>query len=55
MTHSIPKREMSVPVMKLGAYMPSTCHCRPSAAWVIVWLHITMASGAEVMTRFIIA
>ena len=51
---SMPKRAMSVPVMKLGAYMPSTCHCRPSVASVTEWLHMTMASGAEVMTMFII-
>jgi hypothetical protein len=29
-----PKREMSAPVTKLGAYMPSTRHCRPSVASV---------------------
>ena len=51
---STPKRTMSAPVTKLGAYMPSTCHCRPSVASVIEWLHMTMASGAEVMTMFII-
>ena len=52
---STPKRAMSEPVMKLGAYMPSTCHCNPSVASVMEWLHMTMASGAEVITRFIIA
>jgi len=31
---SSPKREMRAPVAKLGAYMPSTCHCRPSVASV---------------------
>ena len=46
---------ISVPVKKLGAYMPITCHWRPSAASPTEWLHITMASGAAVIIRFIIA
>ena len=41
--------------MKLGAYMPMTCHWMPSAASLTEWLHMTIASGAEVMTMFIIA
>ena len=32
MTVRTPKRMISVPVKKLGAYMPITCHWRPSAA-----------------------
>ena len=31
-----PKRAISEPVMKLGAYMPSTCHWMPSAASLTV-------------------
>ena len=54
MTRSTPKRVISAPVKKLGANMPSTCHCRPSAASVTEWLHMIMASGAEVITMFII-
>ena len=49
-----PKRAIREPVMKLGAYMPMTCHWIPSAASPTVWLHITMASGADVISMFII-
>ena len=41
------------PVMKLGAYMPSTCHWMPSVASVTEWPQPTIASGAEVITMFI--
>ncbi len=54
-TRSTPKREISVPVKKLGTNMPSTCHCNPSAASVTLWLHSIMASGAAVITMFIMA
>ena len=40
--------------MKLGAYMPSTCHWMPSVASVTEWPQPTMASGAEVITMFMI-
>ena len=49
-----PNRVIRWPVTKLGAYMPSTCHCRPSVASVIEWLQSSIATGAEVITRFII-
>ena len=48
-----PSRAISAPVKKLGAYMPITCHWMPSAASPTEWLHITIASGAEVIIRFI--
>ncbi len=48
-----PKRTIRLPVMKLGAYMPSTCHWMPNVASVTEWPQPTMASGADVMTRFI--
>ena len=41
--------------MKLGAYMPSTCHWMPSAASPTVWWQATIASGADVITIFIMA
>ncbi len=53
-TRSTPNRAISVPVKKLGTNIPSTCHCRPSAASVTEWLHSIMASGAAVITMFII-
>ena len=52
---SSPKRAISPPVKKLGAYIASTCHWMPSAASVTEWPQPTMASGAEVMTMFIMA
>ena len=48
-----PKRAISAPVTKLGAYIASTCHWMPSVASVTEWPQSTMASGAEVITRFI--
>ena len=53
-TRSRPNRTITAPVMKLGAYMASTCHWMPSVASVTEWPQPTMATGAEVMTRFII-
>ena len=50
-----PKRAISVPVTRLGANMPRMCHWMPSVASVTEWLHITIASGADVIIRFIIA
>ena len=52
---STPKRAISVPVKKLGAYIASTCHWMPSVASVTEWPQPTMASGAEVITMFIMA
>ena len=52
---STPKRTISAPVKKLGAYIASTCHWMPSVASVTEWPQPTMASGAEVITRFIMA
>ena len=49
-----PKRAISAPMKKLGAYMPITCHWMPSAASPTEWLHITIASGAAVIIMFII-
>ena len=39
--------------MKLGAYMPSTCHWMPSVESVTEWPQPTMAIGADVITMFI--
>ena len=50
---STPKRAISEPVMKLGAYIASTCHWMPSAASVTEWPQPTIASGADVITIFI--
>jgi len=36
-----------------GAYIPSTCHWMPNVASVTEWPQPTMASGADVITRFI--
>ena len=52
---STPKRAISAPVKKLGAYIASTCHWMPSVASVTEWPQPTMASGAEVITMFIMA
>ncbi|SQH18154.1 Uncharacterised protein [Bordetella parapertussis] len=52
-TGSLPKRSISRPVTKLGAYMASTCHWMPRAAAATLWPQPTMASGAAVMTRLI--
>ncbi len=53
-TRSRPNRMMTVPVTKLGAYMATTCHWMPSVASVTEWPQPTMATGADVMIRFII-
>ena len=41
--------------MKLGAYIASTCHWMPSVAFATEWPQSNIASGAEVIIRFISA
>ena len=55
MIRKTPKRTISIPVKKLGAYIASTCHWMPSAASPTEWPQSTMASGADVIIRFISA
>ncbi len=50
-----PKRAASEPVKKLGPYIAKTCHWMPRVASVTEWPQPTMASGAEVISRFITA
>src|SRR6266567_6549974 len=50
-----PKRRMSEPVKKLGAYIENTCHWMPSVASDTDSPQSTIASGAEVIIRFISA
>ena len=54
-TRGTPKRRISEPVKKLGAYIASTCHWMPSVASVTEWPQSNIASGAEVIIRFISA
>ena len=54
-TRPTPKRAIRVPVTKLGEYIASTCHWMPSVASVTEWPQPTMASGAEVIIRFMVA
>ena len=49
-----PNRAISEPVKKLGAYIATMCHCRPKFESLRLSPHIFIASGAEVITRFII-
>ena len=49
-----PKRTISDPVKKLGPYIATTCHWIPKLESLRLSPHIFMASGAEVITRFII-
>ena len=42
------------PVKKLGPYIATTCHWMPVLESLMRDPHIFMASGAEVITRFII-
>ena len=55
MTRSAPKRAMSDPVKNAGANIASTCPDTTSAACGVVKPQPTMASGVEVITRFISA
>ena len=47
-----PKRAISEPVKKLGPYIATMCHWMPKLESETVSPHIFMASGAEVITRF---
>jgi hypothetical protein len=40
--------------MKLGTYMPEDVPLQAEVASVIEWLHMTIASGADVISRFIV-
>ena len=52
-TRPAPNRVMRWPVKKLGAYIAMTCHCRPRLALCWLWPHIRIASGADVIRKFI--
>ena len=54
-TRATPKRRISEPVKKLGPYIASTCHWMPSDAAVTECPQSNIASGAEVIIRFISA
>ena len=54
-TRSAPKRAISAPVKNDGANIASTCPETTSAAWAVAKPQPTMASGVEVITRFISA
>ena len=51
-TLSTPKRLISEPVKKPGAYMPTTCHSITSAAAPNGWLQKSIAIGVAVISRF---
>ena len=48
-----PKRAISEPVKKLGPYIATMCHWIPKLESLTVSPHIFIASGADVITRFI--
>ena len=52
-TRGAPNRVIRVPVKKLGPYIATTCHCSAVLDAVSGSPHSFIASGAEVMTRFI--
>ena len=52
---SLPKREISAPVKKLGPNIAMTCHDMPIAAWSGEKPQPTMARGAPVITKLISA
>ena len=52
-TGSTPKRLISEPVTKPGAYMPITCHCSTMAVAPNSKPHTCMASGVAAISRFI--
>ena len=52
-TRGRPKRWISAPAKKAGAYMPTRCHCMMLAPSPMPWLHATAASGAAVMMNII--
>ena len=47
-----PKRLISPPVKKPGAYMPTTCHSMTNAAAEYGWLQKSMAIGVAVISKF---
>ena len=49
-----PKRAIREPVKKLGPYIATICHWMPKLESLRLRPHIFIASGADVMTRFII-
>ncbi len=49
-----PKRAISEPVKKLGPYIATICHWMPKLESLMLKPHIFIASGADVITRFII-
>jgi len=48
-----PKRAISEPVKKLGPYIATICHWMPKFESLTLSPHIFIASGADVITRFI--
>ncbi|KAG0919084.1 hypothetical protein G6F31_021256 [Rhizopus arrhizus] len=52
-TRGRPRRWISAPAKKAGAYMPTKCHCMMLAPSPMLWLHATAASGAAVMMNII--
>src|SRR5665647_1474285 len=53
-TFGAPKRAISEPVEKLGPYIATICHWMPKLESLTESPHNFIASGAEVITRFII-
>jgi len=49
-----PKRRIRVPVKKLGPYIATICHWMPKFESLTLRPQIFIASGADVITRFII-
>ena len=54
MTLSAPKRLISEPVKKPGAYMPTTCHSMTNAAALKGCPQKPIANGVAVISRFMI-
>ena len=52
-TGNAPKRWIRLPVKKLGAYMPTTCHPSTSAAEANGCEHCAIAIGVAAISRFI--
>ena len=53
-TFGAPKRAIREPVKKLGPYIATICHWMPKLESLTLSPHIFIASGADVITRFII-
>ena len=53
-TFGAPNRAISEPVKKLGPYIATICHWMPKLESLTESPQIFIASGADVITRFII-